>query len=157
MNRLVEAASGHLVAKMDDDDLYGAQYLSDQAFALAYSGADVVGKQAHYLRLKGPDATLLRFREREHRYTDFVMGPTIVARRDLAATTGFPAVARGEDTGFLRAAVDAGARIYSADRFNFLQVRRPVADGHTWAMSEAELLASGDVVAFGDFSQHVMV
>ena len=79
LNRLVAASDGDVVAKMDDDDLYGAHYLSDQLDALAYSGADVVGKQAHYLYVASLDATMLRFAEREHRYTDFVMGPTIVA------------------------------------------------------------------------------
>lgn len=155
LNLGIRAASGDVVAKMDDDDLYGAHYLSDQLNALAYSGADVVGKQAHYMRLEGMDATVLRFAEREHRYTDFVMGPTIVADRRVALEVGFPALARGEDTGFLRATVDAGGRVYSADRFNFVQVRRP-GGGHTWRTTDAEVLASGTVHHFG-FSDHHMM
>jgi spore maturation protein CgeB len=156
LNRLVAAAGGDLVAKMDDDDLYGPHYLSDQAFALAYSGADVVGKQAHYLRLEGLDATVLRFAEREHRYTDFVMGPTLVTRRETALAAGFPAVARGEDTGFLRSVVDAGATVYSADRYNFVQVRRSEQTGHTWAVTDAELMASAQVHSFGFAAAHVL-
>jgi len=156
LNLGIRAASGDVVAKMDDDDLYGPHYLSDQLFAMAYSGAQVVGKQAHYMRLEGLDATVLRFAEREHRFTDFVMGPTIVADRDLALRVGFPAVARGEDTGFLRAAVDSGAKVYSADRFNFVQVRRP--DGaHTWQTTDSEVLASGQVHHFGFSNDHVMI
>ncbi|MEK8227732.1 hypothetical protein NKG05_18930 [Oerskovia sp. M15] len=53
LNRLVVAADGDVVAKMDDDDLYGPQYLSDQLYAMAYSGAEVVGKQAHYMYVEG--------------------------------------------------------------------------------------------------------
>lgn len=154
LNRLVDAASGELVAKMDDDDVYGPHYLGDQVCALGYSGADVVGKQAHYLQLD--DVVLLRFAEREHRFTDFVMGPTIMARREVARTVRFPSVLRGEDTAFLRRAVDGGATVYSADRFNFLQVRLSGAR-HTWTPSEAELLASGDVRFVGDGRQHVTV
>ena len=101
------------------------------------------------------DATLLRFAEREHRYTDFVMGPTIVATRDLAERVKFAAVARGEDTGFLRSAVDAGARVFSADRYNFVQVRAGAA--HTWDVTDAELLASGEVQFYGRADQHVLV
>lgn len=155
LNRLVNAADGPVVAKIDDDDRYGPHYLVDQIAALDYSGADVVGKQAHYLHLTASGATLLRFPERELRFTDFVMGPTIVARRELARAVPFPALPRGEDTGFLRAVVAGGARVFSSDRFNFVQVRS--GGGHAWDVSDAELLATGDVQWFGVPDAHVMV
>jgi len=37
-------ASGEWIAKMDDDDWYGAEHLTDLALAASYSGADLVGK-----------------------------------------------------------------------------------------------------------------
>ncbi|MFD6444799.1 glycosyltransferase [Promicromonospora sp. NPDC060204] len=155
LNLLLDAADGDVVAKIDDDDLYGPQYLSDQLYALAYSGADVVGKQAHYMYLEGPDATILRFAEREHRYTDFVMGPTIVARRDVAAAVRFKAVSRGEDSRFLKGVVRGGGTVFSADRFNFVQVRS-AAGGHSWDVADAELLASGQVKFYGRATSHVI-
>lgn len=155
LNRLVAASAGEVVAKMDDDDVYGAQYLSDQVHALDYSGADVVGKQAHYVRLVDQDALVLRFAEREHRFTDFVMGPTIVVHREVLGRAPFPAVPTGEDTGFLRAAVGTGARVYAADRFNFIQVRGS-GGGHTWTASDVEILASGEVATYGDGRAHVI-
>lgn len=155
LNRAVEAADGVVVAKMDDDDVYGPHYLSDQLDALNYSGADIVGKQAHYLHLEAHDATLLRHRDREHRFTDFVMGPTIVTSRDVAKAVAFGETAAGEDTTFLRRAVDAGLRIYSADRFNFVQVRSGGGE-HTWSVTDGELLSRGDVVFFGPADQHVV-
>lgn len=156
LNRLVSAADGDVVAKMDDDDLYGPHYLSDQLYAMAYSGAEVVGKQAHYMYVEEMDATLLRFEDREHRFTDRVMGPTIVVERSLAVDRPFHDVGRGEDTAFLRDAVDAGARVYSADRFGFVQVRSG-AGAHTWSVTDAELLASGRVEFFGRADSHVLV
>jgi hypothetical protein len=155
LNLLVDAADGDIVAKMDDDDLYGAQYLSDQLYSMAFSGAEVVGKQAHHMYLEAHDATVLRFAEREHRFTDFVMGPTIVARRDVVRAVGFPALPKGEDSGLLSGALDAGARIYSADRFNFVQVRSGGGQ-HTWTVTDAELLASGEVSFYGRAERHVM-
>lgn len=156
LDRLVRAADGDVVAKMDDDDLYGPQYLSDQLYAMTYSGAEVVGKQAHYLYLEGLDATVLRSPDREHRFTHTVAGPTIVARRDLASAVPFRALARGEDTAFLRDVVESGARVYSADRFNFVQ-RRSSTRAHTWPVSDAELLASGQVAFYGRADTHVLV
>ena len=58
---------------MDDDDIYGEHYLTDQLAALRYSNADLVGKQAHYLHLRNRDIVMCRFPEREHRFTDLVM------------------------------------------------------------------------------------
>lgn len=157
LNRLVDAADGDVVAKMDDDDLYGEHYLSDQLYAMGYSGARVVGKQAHYMHLEASDATVLRFAEREHRYTDFVMGPTIVAAREVALEHRFAPVGRGEDTQFLSDVVSAGERVYSADRFGFVQVRKAAPGTHTWSVSDAEVLANGEVRFYGRAEQHVMI
>ncbi|WP_298886916.1 glycosyltransferase [uncultured Serinicoccus sp.] len=155
LNLAVDRADGDVVAKMDDDDLYGPHYLADQLRALDYSGAQVVGKQAHHMWLAESDCLLVRFPEREHRFTDMVMGPTLTMRRDLAATMPFAARTRGEDTDLLRRVLLAGGRIYSSDRFNFVQVRRGA--GHTWTATEAELLANGQVVAFGVTEDHAFV
>ncbi|MFC8598269.1 glycosyltransferase [Isoptericola sp. NPDC057191] len=156
LNRLVDAADGDVVAKMDDDDLYGPHYLSDQLYAMSYSGAEVVGKQAHYLYLQERDVTLLRLQDLQHRHSDRVMGPTIVARREVMAAVRFGELARGEDTEFLRQAVEAGVRIYSADRFNFIQVRSAMG-GHTWTVADSELLAASDVICYGRADRHVFV
>lgn len=153
LNRCAAAASGQVLTKMDDDDHYGPHYLSDQLHALSYSGADVVGKQAHYMHLETTNAAILRFASREHRFTDFVMGPTIMARREVFADHPFEHVTVGEDSAFLRAARAAGRIIYSADRFNYFQVR--TGDGHTWQVEDAELLATGDLKFYGKLNEHV--
>lgn len=155
LNEGIARASGDVVAKFDDDDLYGPHYLADQLGALDYSGADVVGKQAHHLLLSGTGALLVRFPEREHRFTDMVMGPTLMMRRELAARIPFAARTRGEDTHFLRRVLLAGGQVYSADRFNFIQVRNDA--GHTWEATDVELLANGNVVAYGASPEHAFV
>lgn len=153
LNAAVARADGEVVAKMDDDDLYGPHYLADQLRALDFSAADVVGKQAHHMLLKGSRCLLVRFPEREHRFTDLVMGPTLVMRRELLRQVPFAALNRGEDTDLLRRVLRRGGRIYSSDRFGFVQVRERA--GHTWEASDAELLANGNVVAYGADVEHV--
>lgn len=153
LNRLVDAAGGDFVAKIDDDDLYGRHYLRDSIDALGFSGADVVGKQAHFIRLVGPDILALRFAEREHRFTDFVMGPTLVMPRDVAHHHPFEPRGLGEDTAFLRSVAASGGRIYSASRFGFAQVRGGA--NHTWAASDNELLASAQVQVVGFSEGHI--
>ncbi|WP_369744923.1 glycosyltransferase [Paenarthrobacter sp. AMU7] len=155
LNQCVAASSSEVLTKMDDDDYYGPQYLVDLLHALDYSKADVVGKQAHYMHFVSTKATALRIAHMEHRLTRFVVGPTITARREVFESNPFEAVNRGEDTGFLKAVTTAGGFIYSADRFNFCQIRQ--GDGHTWDVSDEELAASGEITFFGDPKEHITV
>ncbi|RWW94107.1 glycosyltransferase [[Arthrobacter] sp. ATCC 21022] len=156
LNLAISASSGTYIAKIDDDDLYGANYMQDQAAAHRFSGAAVTGKRAHYMHLGESNATLLRFAEFEHRFTDFIMGPTIFATRELLREIPFEELNRGEDSEFLRAVVRSGGSIYSSDRFNFVQMRSGAGSEHTWSASERELLATGEVVSFGLNEQHMM-
>nr|WP_276584657.1 glycosyltransferase [Brevibacterium permense] len=152
LNRGVQAASGAVIAKMDDDDVYGAHYLGDQLAALRYSNADLVGKQAHYLHIRGRDIVICRFPEREHRFTDLVMGPTLMTHRSTLLDNPFAERTLGEDTELQQRLIASGARIYSADRFNFVQVRGDHA--HTWSVDDSHLLANGDVHSFGYAPDH---
>lgn len=147
LNRGIDAASGDVIAKMDDDDIYGEHYLSDQLAALRYSNADLVGKQAHYLHLRNREIVMCRFPEREHRYTDIVMGPTLMGRKELFRRFPFANRTLGEDTDLQHRIVADGARIYSADRFNFVQIRD--SHSHTWDVDDELLLANSNVHSFG--------
>ena len=157
LNRLVEMASGDVYTKMDDDDEYGSNYLSDQLHALDYSGADIVGKQAHFVRLVDRNITALRFVEREHRFTDLVMGPTIMGSAEVFREIPFADRQRGEDTRFLGDVVRAGGHIYSSDRFNFTLTRRGREGGHTWNADDSEILANSNVVGFGQMDDHIFI
>ena len=155
LNVCVAAADGEVLTKMDDDDYYAPNYLSDQLYALEYSKADLVGKQAHYMHLKTLNATVLRFAHWEHRYTRSIMGPTIMGSAEIFRANPFADIGSGEDTAFLRRALSAGGSIYAADRFNYCQQRS--SDGHTWKVSEESLLATGDVKFFGNYIDEVSV
>ena len=140
LNLAVEAASGDLLAKMDDDNRYGEHYLGDLVDAFDYTDAGIVGKWAHYVHLTGTDATALRFPGSEHTYTSLVQGGTILSRRQVVRDLRFADLPRAVDTDLLRRARAAGVRIYSADRFNFVSVRSADATTHTWQVSDEELL-----------------
>lgn len=155
LNMCVHAASGNVLTKMDDDDYYGPNYLADLLNALEFSQADVVGKLAHHMHFSSNKATVLRMPHLEHTSTRIVMGPTITARREVFEAHPFQPLNRGEDTAFLKAVTTAGGSIYSADRFNFCQLRS--TEGHTWDVSDEELVASGEIKFFGDPKEHITV
>lgn len=152
LNRLVELSTGDFIAKMDDDDEYGRHYLLDQYYSLKYSGADLVGKQAVYVSLEESSIIALKNSVKEHRWTDFVAGPTLFGPRSTFETHRFEDRTNGEDSAFLSSLVKAGKRIYSADRFNFLQVRGKT--NHTWGSKDLEFLANSEVVLFNTFRDH---
>ncbi|WP_246246549.1 glycosyltransferase family protein [Isoptericola sediminis] len=149
LNTLIDDAEGQVLAKMDDDDFYGDHYLADQVAAMFYSGAELVGKEAVYLYLEAQNVTLLRSPEREHRFTEFVAGPTLVADADLLRRYRFADVTRGEDSRLLRALKADGVHVYSSDRFNFAQFRSMNGDGHTWNVRDLELLAGSNIAGHG--------
>lgn len=158
MNVGVQAAAGRYVAKMDDDNDYGPHYLSDLVRAFSYSTAEVVGKWAHYVHLAGSNATLLRFAASEHRYVRLVQGGTILTPRDVALRVPFRDVPRRVDTTFLNAVHAEGGKVYAADRFNFVSRRGVDVSGHTWSISDAEILSRGSrIVFYGGPLQHAMV
>src|SRR5699024_5780829 len=120
--------------------------------ALRYSNAELVGKQAHYLHMRGADIVICRFPEREHRFTDLVMGPTLMARRSTLIDNPFAERTLGEDTELQQRLISSGARIYSALRCNVFQGRGDHA--HTWAVEDSHLCANSDVHSCGFAPEH---
>jgi spore maturation protein CgeB len=157
LNLAIDAADGDLIAKMDDDDLYGEHYLSDLVAAFSYTDADIVGKRACYVQLRAINATLLSKPELEHSYCNLVRGGTILASGDALRGLRFDHVPRGSDTRLLRRASEQGIRIYSADRFNYVYVRSADPAEHTFQVNDAELLKQARVEFYGPPEQHVCI
>lgn len=139
LNLGLDAATGDLVAKMDDDNFYGTHYLTDLVRALDFSGADVVGKWAHLVLLEGSGETLLRFADAEHHFVKQVQGGTFLMSRGIADLIRFGDLPRGVDTDFLERARAADLTVYAADRFNFVSVRRADPGSHTWTITDDEI------------------
>ena len=140
LNRGVEEASGDYIAKMDDDDYYGENYLSDMMLAADFSGAEILGKGTYFVHMKAENITALRSVASQHEFTDFVAGATLTGRREVLREIRFPDCTRGEDSSLLATASKAGCRIYSADAFNILVVRGTDHQRHTWDIGDSDFL-----------------
>ena len=138
-----------IVAKMDDDDFYGPEYLWDLYTALDFSGAEVAGKWAHYVYLEGVDSTVYRFKAFEHTYTDVVAISTLLMRRGVLDAERFPAMPWGSGSVFLRALGAQGARVFAADRWNYLYIRGQDGGRNTFPISDMKMLANSEVVCRG--------
>ena len=142
------AASGDLLAKMDDDDCYGPEHLLDLVLARAYSGAALVGKGAEFVYLAGADVTVRRGRWRAERYScDIAGGGLLIARTDLARAGGWRALPQGVDQALAADVVAAGGAVYRTHGSGFVLVRH--GRGHAWGAGEAAFRTGADRVFAG--------
>ena len=137
LNQAMDLTDARFVAKFDDDDLYGSGFLADSLRAHGYAGAGVVGKHTYFARLEPSGETHLRFPANEFRYSGTLAGGTLVLDRDRIGDQQFEDISLGEDRAFLAQCHRRGFSTFSADRFNFVQMR---TGSNTWTIDDAAFL-----------------
>lgn len=135
LNAGLERLPTRFVAKFDDDDHYGDHYLDDALRAHRFADAGVVGKHSWFGYLPRRSELVVRFPRNEFRYTGTLAGGTLVIDRQRTGPIRFPSLDFGEDRGLLRACHRRFVRTFSADRFNYVQVR---AGHNTWPIADDE-------------------
>ncbi len=137
------------MARIDEDDDYGPDYLGDMMLTFGFSGAPVAGKRSHFGHLESQDASVLRFAGHEFSYVTDVAGGTLVFERGIAVATPFRLLDRGTDAAFLADLRASGHRVFSGDRFNYVE-RRGRRDGQpAGEISDERYLADADRVGGG--------
>jgi spore maturation protein CgeB/SAM-dependent methyltransferase len=150
LNAALKVASGDYVAKIDDDDFYGANYLSDSLLAFEYAPtAGLVGKKSFFAYVEDVDQTVLRFPNQSYRFCRHVHGGTLVWDRRRLEGVEFEPVQRGTDTRFLDEVRHRGVKIFSADPFNFVHVRYADKTRHTWKIDDEEFISKAIKVGSG--------
>jgi SAM-dependent methyltransferase/spore maturation protein CgeB len=149
LNLAIEHATGDYVAKIDDDDHYGVNYLKDAMLAARYSGAAVVGKASFFAYVESMNQLAIRFPGRQYRWVKRVHGGTLLWNREVTAGLKFERVRQGTDTSFLNSVRAAELPIFSSDPFNFVHVRYADAAAHTWKIADEEFLRNARVLNQG--------
>lgn len=162
MNAGLRCAHGEYVFKLDDDDLYGANYVADRMIYFRELDIKALGTRRSFYAFKGSSKafSLNKHKPRqdcmasclgnvEYSLSNFT-GATVGMRRDYARLVGYQEQAYANaDVSFLYKGiffVPAGACV-NMDILNFC-VRRGEPKEHTWAASKAELLemSQGDFI-----------
>ena len=135
--------------KVDDDDLYGPNYLTDIMLARRYMDFDVAGKPPMFAYLESTDELFWDPVWAGHAHlwhaaaestAALVAGGTITARRDVSESIPFSSLRRGgSDSDFIRRCYDAGIGVLALDGFNFARYRSRQEGFHTWSMNEGEV------------------
>lgn len=131
LNEAASRASGTFLVKVDDDDWYGPDFLSDLLLAHSYSGAEVVGMVPEFVYLASIGVTVHREQVTEQ-ITNFIAGGTIFAERStFEAVGGFRPMPGTIDAQFQHAVQAAGGQIYRTHGLGYI-LRRGNAANHTW-------------------------
>jgi spore maturation protein CgeB len=149
LNEGVKHAKGDYIAKLDDDDIYGVNYLTDALLAFNFSGADIVGKDTFYCYFESKNIMVIKRENQDNRYSDFVAGATLVIKRAVFEKVQFHSRNRGEDTNFLKDCKDNNFIIYSSDKYNFINMRYANVNMHTWTIDDEENLKNCTIIQEG--------
>lgn len=140
LNIGVAQAVGTYVTKMDDDDYYGSNHLTDLITAHTYSNADIAGKFASIVHLAEFNLTVSRevvdsvrgtIESESFHYN--VSGSTITGRRELLVAYRFLRLPRRVDTTLFERLVENGHRIYVTHPYGFIAARHD--SGHSWQVN----------------------
>ena len=140
LNAAVQASSGALVTKMDDDDRYGPEHVWDLALAHAYAGASLVCKGMEFVYLAAANRTLHCHRGRGEawRASAFAGGTLMIARHDLDAIGGWRNAPAGVDWGLVEDVLQGGGAVYRTHGAGFMLVRH--GENHTWGAGDGFFL-----------------
>lgn len=148
LNAAADAASGSLLAKMDDDDLYGAEHLWDLVLAREYSGAALVGKFPATVYLAGPDRTVRQRRVRSETWSRSITGGAmLLSRAALDQAGGWRPVRRHVDQALIDDVLRGGGGVYRTHDTGYLLVRH--GGRHAWEADDADFMVQAEAVRSG--------
>ena len=142
LNAAASVATGEILAKMDDDDLYGQQHIWDLVQARHRSGATIVGKSGRTVYEVESDRTIRRAGLGAETYAHTVTGSTMMfSRADFDRLGGWARLPIGEDNELIDRVIVGGGSIFRAGGEGYLLIRH--RHGHTMLVGEGyfELLA----------------
>ncbi|MEH7130665.1 glycosyltransferase [Neobacillus drentensis] len=137
-----------IIAKFDDDDYYGSDYIKSSMDAFNNKDISIIGKSSVYIYFKNKKA-LIHVSGNENAVTDTVAGATLMFRKEVFQQVQFEKVNRAEDYFFIEECKEKGFTVYSTDRYHFAVIRND-AEKHTWKIADNELMEWGETITYTD-------
>ncbi|HWP97083.1 MAG TPA: glycosyltransferase family A protein [Syntrophomonadaceae bacterium] len=128
------------IAKFDDDDYYAPLYLKDAIKAFSNTDAHIVGKTCRFIYFEGLETLALFPTVSESSYVKFVVGATMVIKKEVFNLVKFPDITAGEDSEFEKRCIEEGFKIYAMNRRNYVTIRRESKDSHTYKLDDLTYL-----------------
>ena len=144
LNAVTLAATGYLLTKVDDDDLYDRHHVWDLVLAHQYSGAELVGKGAESIYLANLDQTIERYSESELFSRSIAGGTLLISRETLREIGGWSPVPQHVDDALIDKVIEHGGLIYRTYGAGFLLIRH--GQQHTWSSTDIQLASKASTV-----------
>ncbi len=146
LNFGIEQSKYNYISKMDDDDYYGTNYLTDLMNVFKYTDADITGKVSSFVYFEDSNTLSVRDNIIQYRYINtfpeyvIIKGSTILIKREILRKVKFQNLNSAEDTNFLIDCYMAGIKLYAADKYNYVCIRHKNLLDHTWRISSEGLM-----------------
>ncbi|NHM31117.1 hypothetical protein [Neobacillus terrae] len=150
LNFGIRKAKHTVVAKLDDDDYYGREYLTQALNALNTTEASVVGNDSSLTYLEGKKLLAVIRPDNQNTYITHVGGGTFVFRKSIFPHVRFPKKRVAKGILFQKRCRKKGYKIYSTDHYHYVSIRRADKKSHTWQAEDEELLEECEIITHTD-------
>ncbi len=107
-----------------EDNHYAPDFVGDLMNAFQYSQAEIVGKCTYYTYLKASKVLLIHSPDRENRYVNSLLESAMIVKREIFNKVIFSDTTANVFPTFFEDCQKNGCKIYSADRFNFVNIKQ---------------------------------
>lgn len=159
LNFGVKQAKYDYIAKMDDDDYYGVNYLLDSMNVFKYTDAEITGKVASFVYFEEFNILALSSHRMENEYTtSWLQGSTILLKKSVFDKVEFGNTNLGEDTYLYKRCNEKGIKMFVGDRYNYVCMRHKDMQDHTWKIDSKELLSKCKIISnTSDFEPYSII
>ncbi len=145
-NFAVQQCHYEYIAKFDDDDYYAPLHLNESMRAFTYTEADIVGKHTRFIYFENSHRLML-YEGISHNYSTYVVGATMVFKRNVWDMVNFKNLTVGEDSDFQEECRKQGFKIFSTDEYDYVTIRQKDINNHTFKLDDETYMAYCNPVA----------
>lgn len=137
-NFCIKMMEGNYFCKMDDDDFYDINYITNQLYILKKSNSDIIGKSNFYLYDSYNNILYSKY------IPSIILGGTMIIKKSVFNKILFENVNKGEDTKILRESYKKGFKIISSQIDDFVYIRYTNDNNHhTYNVNIKQILGVG--------------
>ncbi|MBS4540052.1 glycosyltransferase family 2 protein [Clostridium sp. D2Q-11] len=156
LNFAVEKSNYNIIAKFDDDDYYGMNYLMNSINTMKKKDTLVIGKSTNYVYFEDAKILALRNVNRENTFVRRVEGPTLIFKKSVFDIVRFVDKSLGEDVQFCKDCIKNKIPIYSSDKEDFVYIRHTFKNDHTWKIDNEYYIKLCKIIGkYEDFKEYI--